>query len=126
MEEYRRVVVDGQRYYGKHLIASAKSCNENILSKEKIADFLKGLTQRIKMTPFGEPFVERFGDGIEIGVSGVQLIETSAIAVHTNDGARDLYLDVFSCKDFIEEEVLNFVEDRFAPAHVEHDVLLRR
>ncbi len=126
MEEYRRIVADGERYYGKHLIASAKSCNDAILSREEVSRFLKELTRKIDMTPFGEPAVERFGEGIEIGLSGVQLIETSAITVHTNDGARDLYLDVFSCKDFTAQDVLTFVMDCFAPAHIEHDVLLRR
>lgn len=125
MEEYRRIVVDNEHYYGKHLIASFKRCNPNIIDKKALADFLHQLAIDIEMQPFGQPIVERFGEGIEIGISGVQLIETSAITVHTNDMARDLYLDVFSCKDFDPEDVLQFVKERFAPEEASHKVLLR-
>lgn len=125
MNEYRRILIDGQRYYGKHLIASCKQCNETITDIDSVSDFLHSLAIDIDMKPFGKPVVERFGEGIEIGLSGVQLIETSAITIHTNDGARDLYLDVFSCKDFDENTVLSYVDGRFAPAEVTHQVLLR-
>ena len=125
MEEYRRIVVDNVYYYGKHLIASFKRCNQNIIDKQIISEFLHQLAIDVDMQPFGQPIVERFGEGIEIGISGVQLIETSAITVHTNDMARDLYLDVFSCKDFDADEVLQIVQDRFAPEEYTHKVLLR-
>ncbi|HTQ98437.1 MAG TPA: S-adenosylmethionine decarboxylase [Candidatus Acidoferrum sp.] len=126
IDSYKRIVIDGQRYYGRHLIASAHGCNDALLDKDTIARFLKEMTQRIDMVAFGEPFVERFGGGIEVGISGVQLIETSAITLHTNDGARDLYLDVFSCKDFSAQEALAVVREYFAPATVTHQELLRR
>ncbi len=126
MKEYRRIVVDNEYYYGKHLIASLKRCNENVLSKEYLASFLRRLTKKIDMIAFGEPLVERFGQGIEIGISGVQLIETSAITIHTNDGARDLYLDIFSCKDFNPQTALDYVHECFAPEYEEHEVLLRK
>lgn len=125
MQEYRRIVVDDAYYYGKHLIASFKRCNQNIIEKTLISDFLHQLAIDIDMQPFGQPIVERFGEGIEVGISGVQLIETSAITVHTNDMARDLYLDVFSCKDFDPDDVLRFVNERFAPEEASHKVLLR-
>lgn len=125
MKEYRRIVVDEVHYYGKHLIASFKRCNQNLLKQDFISDFLHQLAIAIDMQPFGQPIVERFGEGIEIGISGVQLIETSAITVHTNDMARDLYLDVFSCKDFEADDVLQFVQDHFTPEDSSYKVLLR-
>ena len=125
MEEYRRITVNEEYYYGKHLIASCKGCNENVTEKQLVSEFLHSLATGIDMKPFGTPIVERFGEGIEIGLSGVQLIETSAITIHTNDRARDLYLDVFSCKDFDENQVLQIVRQRFEPAKVIHQVLLR-
>lgn len=67
------------------------------------------------MVRFGDPFVERFGGGIEVGISAVQLIETSAITIHTNDGAKELYLDVFSCKDYDEHVVQECVDKFFSP-----------
>ena len=49
------------------------------------------LVDRIDMVAFGDPIVERFGGGIEVGISAVQLIETSAIVIHTNDQAGDMH-----------------------------------
>lgn len=126
LDTYKRIVVDGVRYYGKHTILSAAMCNENLLSKEKITTFIKDMVDRIDMTAFGEPIVERFGEGIEVGISAVQLIMTSAITIHTNDAARDLYLDVFSCKDFSQETVEQIVREYFAPQEITAETFLRR
>lgn len=124
--EYRRILVDGVYYYGKHLVLSAMGCNEHLLSVDDIARFLKELVVRIDMVAYGEPIAARFGQGIEEGISAVQLIETSAITVHTNDQARDLYLDVFSCKGYNELDVVDFINETFAPASVNYQVLLRK
>jgi len=124
--EYRRILVDGVTYYGKHLVLSATGCNDRLISIDDIAQFLKILVPRIDMVAYGEPIVARFGEGIEEGISAVQLIETSAITVHTNDMARDLYLDVFSCKGYNELDVLDFVQETFAPTATNYQVLLRK
>ena len=123
---YKRIVVDGVKHYGKHVILTASGCNAALLEKSKIADFCRDMVKRIDMVPFGEPFVERFGEDDEVGISAVQLIQTSAITIHTNDEARDMYLDVFSCKDFEAEIVLACVKDWFAPSGIENQTLLRK
>ncbi|MCA8928551.1 MAG: S-adenosylmethionine decarboxylase [Alphaproteobacteria bacterium] len=123
---YKRIVIDGVRHYGKHVILTASGCNAALLEKVKIADFCRDMVKRIDMVAFGEPFVERFGDGDEVGISAVQLIQTSAITIHTNDEARDMYLDVFSCKDFEADAVVQAVKDWFAPAGIESQTLLRK
>ena len=123
---YKRIVVDGVKHYGKHVILTASGCNPALLEKDQIADFCRDMVKRIDMVPFGEPFVERFGEGDEVGISAVQLIQTSAITIHTNDEARDMYLDVFSCKDFEAEIVLACVKDWFAPSGIENQTLLRK
>lgn len=123
---YKRIVVDGVKHYGKHVVLTAGACNAALLEKDKIAQFCRDMVEKIDMVAFGEPFVERFGEGDEVGISAVQLIQTSAITIHTNDEARDMYLDVFSCKDFDAETVLAVVKEWFAPETIEHDVLLRK
>lgn len=126
LDDYKRIVVDGKRYYGRHLIVDAADCNDDLLDKERIRFFLSELVERIDMVAFGAPIVERFGSGIEEGISAVQLIETSAIVIHTNDRARDLYLDVFSCKDFYADDVLDFVDECFQPGQMKHKAMLRQ
>lgn len=124
--EYKRILVDGVHYYGKHMVLTARHCNDSLLSVDAIADFLTTLVTRIDMVAYGDPLVARFGSGIEEGISGVQLIETSAITVHTNDMARDLYLDVFSCKGYNELEVLAFIEETFGTSDLNYQILLRK
>ncbi len=125
MAEYRRIKYDGVVYYGKHLILTARGCNKNILDTKAIAKFMTTLTKRIDMVAFGDPVAARFGSGIEVGISAVQLIETSAIVIHTNDQAKDMYLDVFSCKTFDENKVIEFVKKTFNPKTYNHQVLMR-
>ena len=125
MGEYRRLEIEGARYYGKHLVLTARHCNEKILDTKAIAEFIRTLVKKIDMVAFGECISQRFGSGIEVGISAAQLIETSLISMHTNDHAQDMYLDVFSCKWFTDEDVLKYVQEYFAPVEVTHQVLLR-
>ena len=124
--EYKRILVDGVRYYGKHIVLTANDCNENLLDTTAIARFLGELVVRIDMVAYGDPVIARFGSGIEEGISAVQLIETSAITIHTNDMARDLYLDVFSCKGYNEVDVVDFVKQFFATTAVNYHTLMRK
>lgn len=126
MHEYRRIVVDGIPYYGKHLVLSAVGCNDSLLSITEIRSFIERIVSDINMVAYGEPLIARFGQGVEMGLSAVQLIETSAIVIHTNDMARDMYLDVFSCKGFSEEQVLARLREVFCPNSINYHILLRR
>ena len=124
--QYKRIFVDGIYYYGKHVVLTATQCNERLLDLDAIARFIGDLVDRIDMVAFGDPLVARFGSGIEEGISAVQLIETSAITIHTNDMARDLYLDVFSCKGYNEVDVVEFVSRFFGTNNINYQTLLRK
>lgn len=124
--EYKRIVVDGVHYYGKHLVLTARGCNEAILDLEQVTRFIKELVPQIDMVAYGEPLVARFGEGIEVGISGVQLIQTSAITIHTNDAAREMYLDVFSCKGFSEMDAIDYLKSVFDPQDINWQILLRK
>ena len=52
------------------------------------------------------------------GYSLVQLIETSAVIGDLCDESGDVYLDVFSCKDFDPAVAVRVVERHFRPARV--------
>jgi S-adenosylmethionine decarboxylase len=124
--QYKRILIDGTHYYGKHMILTAVGCNHKLLEIPAITEFLTQLVKKIDMVAYGDPFVARFGSGIEEGISAVQLIETSAITIHTNDTARDLYLDVFSCKSYKDHDVTDFVDEMFGPKSTEYQILLRK
>ena len=125
-DTYKRILVDGVRHYGKHVLMGASQCNDQLRDLDAVKAFVRELVDRIDMVAYAETFAARFGSGVEVGISAVQLIETSAITLHTNDAAGDLYLDVFSCKDFEAAEVEATVRTWFVPAHIDMEVRLRR
>jgi S-adenosylmethionine/arginine decarboxylase-like enzyme len=122
---YKRIYHDGKLCYGRHALLHLVHCNENILSIEKVKTFISALVQDIDITAFGECQCFRFGEGDEIGLSAVQLIYTSSITLHTNDLHREGYLDVFSCKDFSVDQVVESVSSFFSPERIEHQTIIR-
>lgn len=103
--------------WGQHLLLDIGSCNENVCNKEAISNFVKDLVNSIDMVAYGEPIIVHFAEHVydAVGYSLVQLIETSAITGHFSDNNRDAYLDIFSCKSFDQETVVEVVKKHFSP-----------
>lgn len=106
--------------WGQHLILDMADCNENISRKESLLSFVTELVDAIDMVAYGEPIVEHFATHSQeaAGYSLVQLIETSAISAHFSDHNRDVYLDVFSCKPFDNDIVVQVVDKYFEPKNI--------
>lgn len=106
--------------WGQHLILDMADCNENISRKESLRSFVTELVDAIDMVAYGEPIVEHFATHSQeaAGYSLVQLIETSAISAHFSDHNRDVYLDVFSCKPFDSDIVVQVVDKYFEPKNI--------
>ena len=113
--------------WGKHLIIDARGCNiQKSNDPEYIKHFTKELVRLIEMTPYGEPQVVHFADDTyKAGWTVIQLIETSNIIGHFLDHNGDLYLDVFSCKDFSEHTVISALNLFFSPGEIKHQVIWR-
>jgi len=126
MQTYKLYRLGSDACYGLHMLYSATGCNDNVRSVEFWKKFLPDLVAFIDMKAFGEPVVARFGDDEQVGISGVQLMYTSSITVHTNDAAGDIYLDVFSCKEFNPSAVEDFVAKAFEPEGFSTQVLIRK
>jgi S-adenosylmethionine/arginine decarboxylase-like enzyme len=114
-------------YWGKHLIIDAKGCDiQRSNDPEYIKHFTKELVRVIEMTAFGEPQLVHFADVTDkAGWTVIQLIETSNIIGHFLDHNGDLYLDVFSCKDFSEHIVISTLRMFFSPGEIKHQVIMR-
>ena len=106
-----------ENVWGQHLILDMGGCNGNIARKESIRAFVAELVDAIDMVAYGEPIIEHFATHSQeaAGYSLVQLIETSAISAHFSDHNRDVYLDVFSCKSFDVDMVIQVVDKYFEP-----------
>ena len=101
-------------YWGYHLILDAAGCDHDLISSgENITAFAKQLVKDIDMVPYGEPQVVNFGSGNKAGYTLVQLIETSNICGHFVEENDTMYLDVFSCKPYDPQVVVNLAEKYF-------------
>jgi len=66
---------------------------------------------RITQVPYVEKNLENDHD--DGGVSGVCLITTSHLSIHTWPLRRKFSLDAYSCKEFDCQKTLDFIKDRF-------------
>jgi len=115
-------------HWGKHLIIDAKGCDiAKATNPEYIKEFTKELVVKIDMVPFGEPQLVHFGNNTvdKSGWTVIQLIETSNIMGHFLDHNGDLYLDVFSCKDYEEKVVTDLLTKYFSPDEMKFQVVMR-
>jgi S-adenosylmethionine/arginine decarboxylase-like enzyme len=115
-------------YWGKHIVIDARAGSiPAVTSKEHIAKFVDELVEKIDMVKYGPIWIERFAthDPIKAGISFIQMIETSNITGHFVDCDGDFYLDIFSCKDYDEDVVIELVNEYFSPQEIDTLTLLR-
>ena len=107
--------------WGYHLLLDCTAGDKDLIgSRENIENFIKKLVVRIDMIAFGEPWIERFAthDPTKSGYSFCQMIETSNITGHFVDADGNFYIDVFSCKPFDNDVVIETVDQFFRPQKV--------
>ena len=118
-------------YWGYHLILDCANCDrDSITSYDNIYNFVKQLVRDIDMVAFDEPRIINFGSGNKAGYTLDQLIETSNIAGHfvpdNGDGRSDMYLDVFSCKEYDDQVVIELVKKYFGAKYIRPNYLTRQ
>ena len=88
------------------------------------------LVKDIDMVAYGEPQIVNFGSGNKAGFTLVQLIETSNICAlfvpDDGNGGNAMYLDVFSCKEYDDQIVINLVKEFFGAKYVRPNFLTRQ
>ncbi|MGA7279586.1 MAG: S-adenosylmethionine decarboxylase [Desulfocapsaceae bacterium] len=99
---------------------------QTIRNADAIRRFVVELCDLIEMKRFGETQVVHFGEDERVaGYSMVQLIETSLISGHFANLTNAVYLDVFSCKPYLPEQVQGFAQHYFGGSHSNLNVSLR-
>jgi S-adenosylmethionine/arginine decarboxylase-like enzyme len=112
--------------WGYHLALDVGRCApKSIRCAKQIETFTKQLVRDIDMVAYGEPQIVMFGTGNKKGYTLVQLIETSNICAHFVEETNDMYLDVFSCKDFDPKIVVSLIQGHFDPATIDGQFFLR-
>lgn len=112
--------------WGFHAVLNIAGCAPaSIRCPKNIKRFSKELVSRIDMVAYGEAQVVLFGTGNKKGYTLVQLIETSCISAHFCEEDNAAFIDVFSCKPFIKEDVEKVVNEFFEPT-VTHSTYFQR
>lgn len=111
-------------HWGYHLIMDMSHCNKDIDNPDKVSEFLTAMTKALKMKAYGKPLVHRFPAPAR-GVSGVQIIYTSSITIHSDNVEWCAYIDVFSCKKFKPETAISLTKKFFEPKSIKQLFLYR-
>ena len=95
--------------------------------KENIKKWNIELVNTIKMVAYGKPIIEHFATHSHKaeGYTLLQMIETSNIAAHFSENTGQAYIDVFSCKAFENDDVIQVCQKYFKPVEVNKITLQR-
>ena len=97
-----------------HLIIDGYCKNKKILQDEdSLHDWLESYPPRIGMTRISPPFVLRYEDSADWGISGFVFIAESHISIHTYVERNYVNIDIFSCRDFDVDRAIKDVQGEF-------------
>ena len=119
--------------FGKELILDLYDCDTSKFNRKNLTDYLIRLCDLIDMERADLHFWD-YGDDPEAkadapahldGTSCIQFITTSNITIHTLDKVCEVYINIFSCKDFDKEDTTNFTVGFFNAKDVKASVITR-
>lgn len=104
----------------KHLLIRAEVKNPP-KTEEQIINWMNNLIAKIDMNILAGPYASKVSKKGNKGISGVAIIDTSHIGIHTWDETDPalIQLDVYSCKEFNKIDVLSCIEE-FDPITVDY------
>ncbi len=112
--------------WGQHLILDLAGCPpERLTDPEWLRAWVAELVETIQMKAYGEPQLEHFAihSFDTAGYTLLQLIETSNICAHFAENLGQVYVDIFSCKDFDVDAAIGVCRKYFQPEFVaKHEV----
>lgn len=119
--------------YGKELIIDIHNCDFSTFTRKSIKNFFEQLCEKIDMVTDTLYWWDDYGLDTKYhqtephtkGTTAVQFILTSNIIIHTLDLLENVYINVFSCKDFDESIAIQFSEDWFKGKVVNSQVIER-
>ena len=81
---------------------------------EVLRGWLTGITELIGLDPLAEPMVYRFPPSLDgtCGLTGFVVVMESHASIHTWPELNVLFIDVFSCKDFDLEVLMDYLKGK--------------
>jgi S-adenosylmethionine decarboxylase len=117
-----------QPIWGQHLILDLAGCPRRcLIDAEHLREWVKELVDTIRMKAYGEPQIEHFATHSfdAAGFTLLQLIETSNICAHFAENLGQVYIDIFSCKSFDNDDAVAVCRKYFEPEVVDMHLLER-
>ncbi len=88
--------------------------------------FLMQLCHALHMKPLSGPHVAELPSGVPTkGTSGVLIVCESHLAFHTWPEYSQAYVDVFSCREFSRQVVLDMLQTAFEPLEIDDGYIIR-
>lgn len=113
-------------FWGELLLDLA-GCDPDILQdQDAIKRWIVEVVDVIGMTRLGPVHVEQVSDGPLPGITGVQVITTSLVSVHTITPGSIAHINVFSCRPFDVSKATEFCVGFFNAAAHTARICLRR
>jgi len=119
--------------YGKELILDIHYCDSEFFTRKSIKQYFILLCEKIDMKPEKLCWWDDHGVEPELqqtephtkGTTAVQFILTSNITIHTLDVLKNVYINVFSCKEFDTDLAMKFSEEWFKGKVVNSHIIER-
>lgn len=120
--------------YGKELILDIHDCDPTTFTRKSIKKYFEEVctlidVERCKLCwwdDYGVLPEEQETEPHLKGTTAIQFISTSNITIHTLDLMKNVYLNIFSCKDFDQDVVENISEKWFKGKIVSSHVIERK
>jgi len=111
-----------------HFVMDGYTDTPDLISdKDLIRTFLTECPDQIKMTKISEPQIITYKGPIpgDWGISGIVLIAESHISIHTFPDRLFFNIDIFSCKDFDVDLVIEQIQHNFSVNQMKTRILDR-
>lgn len=127
-ESVSRSEFESLEAWGLYTSVDIHNCDPAIIrDADMIRQYVVQLCDLIEMKRFGETQVVHFGEDERVaGYSMIQLIETSLISGHFANSTNSAYLDIFSCKFYDANTMVEFTKDYFKASDAVVHVTLRK
>lgn len=97
--------------FGPHYLIKVDDID---LSMERIYQILDTMPDKIEMLPISRPYVIFDNNFAPKFISGLVLVAQSHISMHYDIAARQLYMDIFSCKFLDDHNIRPVLQDLFS------------
>lgn len=118
-----------KKVFGYELLLDCYDCEEGVCDDLTLCyDFLDKIVDFIGMEKQGEPAVFRTDEEKfpgKDGLSGWVPLAESSIVIHTLSLNNYISIDVYSCREFVKEKVIEFVKKYFKSGKIDAQFLER-